>query len=212
MRAWTQKHRQWLESIQLEEAAQQVVVSEYIHAVDEAKSRIERFEQEIAVYVETFADQGVIKALQALRGVELIAAATLVAELGDITRFETAKQLMSYAGVVPSEYSSGAKERRGSITKSGNAHVRRLIVQSAWNYRHSPRVGIELKKRQEGLSQEIKAISWKAQMRLNRKYRRMLGRAKTKQVVVVPVARELLGFIWAIAREVAEESEKRKVA
>ncbi|HHY31751.1 MAG TPA: IS110 family transposase [Firmicutes bacterium] len=212
IRAWTDKHRRWLEGIRFEQAAQQVVLAEYIHAVDEARSRIERFEQEIAAYVEAFADQRVIKALQALRGVDLITAATLVAELGDITRFENAKQLMSYAGVMPSEYSSGAKERRGSITKSGNAHVRRVIVQSAWNYRHTPKVGVVLKKRQEGLSQEIRAISWKAQMRLNRKYRKMLGRGKTKQVVVVAVARELLGFVWAIAHEVVIESVKREVA
>lgn len=183
VRAWTQKHPTWLESIHSEEAAQQVVLSECIHAVDEAKSRIERFKQQIALCTEAFADQRVIKALQALRAVELITAATLVAELGDITRFENAKQLvMSCASVVPSEYWSGARERRGLITKTGNAHIRRVIVQSAWNYRHNPKVGVALKERHEGLPEEIKAISWKAQVRLNRKYKRMLGRGRRNRL------------------------------
>jgi len=212
IKAWTDRHRRWLQSIRFDEPAQQTVLAEYLHAVEEVESRIERLEREIAAYVEAFADGKVIKALQGLRGVGLITAATLVAELGDITRFETPQQLMSYAGLVPSEYSSGGKERRGPITKSGNSHVRRVTVESAWNYRHTPKVGALLRKRQQGVSEKVKSIAWKAQIRLHGKYRRLMGRGKRKQVAVVAVARELLGFIWAVARQVAIENAAGKAA
>jgi len=212
IKAWTSRHRQWLQSIRFAEPAQHIVLAEYLHAVEEVESRIERLEREIAAYVEAFADGKVIKALQALRGVGLITAATLVAELGDITRFETPKQLMSYAGLVPSEYSSGGKERRGAITKSGNSHVRRVTVESAWNYRHTPKVGAPLRKRQEGVSEKVKSIAWKAQIRLHGKYRRLIGRGKRRQVAVVAMARELLGFIWAVAHQVAIENAAGRAA
>lgn len=154
----------------------------------------------------------VIAALQALRGVGLVTAATVVAEVGELTRFTSPKQLMSYSGVVPSEYSSDGRRYQGGITKSGNAHLRRVIVEAAWNYRRLPHVGSALKKRQEGLSEQIRAISWRAQRRLNLKFRRLTGKGKPGQVAAVAVARELLGFMWAIAWQVRVEQERHKAA
>lgn len=212
VRAWTKKHRRWLESIRFDEPARQIVLCDYLHAVDEAKRRIEHLEREILAYAQGMAEQRLVHALQALRGVGLVTALTLVAELGDMSRFERAGQLMSYAGMISGEYSSGKKRRQGAITKTGNAHIRWAVVEAAWHYRHRPLLSAALKKRQTGLSPEIKAIAWKAQNRLNRKYRRLLARGKNKQTVVVAIARELLGFIWAIAKQVAVEETMSKAA
>jgi len=134
----------------------------------------------------------------------LTTAVTIVAELGDISRFDRPTQLMAYTGLVPSEHSSGHSRRPGRITKTGNSHLRRVIVEAAWHYRHLPRVGVALRRRQAGLDPFITAISWRAQSRLNRKYRRMVGRGKPRQKTVVAVARELLGFIWELAQAVSE--------
>jgi len=161
------KYRQWLDSLKLEQSARDIVLREYIHALDEAQERLKRIETEMAELSKTSEHAGVIEALMGLRGISLITAATLVAELGDVTRFSSPRQLMAYAGLVPSEFSSGNKERRGAITKTGNTHVRRVIVESAWHYRHLPRVGVGLKKRQENLGPVVRRISWKAQHRLN---------------------------------------------
>ncbi len=142
-------------------------------------------------------------ALQCLRGVGLVTAATLVAELGDVTRFEHPRQLMAYAGLVPSEHSSGTRQRRGGITKTGNAHLRFAVVEAAWHYRHPPRVGGVLKRRQAGQPLAATATAWQAQLRLHKRFGRLLRRGKLKQRAVVAVARELLGFVWALARAVA---------
>lgn len=180
--------------------AQGVVLQEYIRALDEAAERLQRIEAEMAEMARTSRHAEVIEALMGLRGISLITACTLVAELGDISRFSSPRQLMAYAGLVPSQHSSGGRERRGPVTKAGNTHVRRVIVEAAWHYRHLPRVGEGLKKRQENLGPEARRISWKAQHRLNFKYRSLIRRGKPKQVAVVAVARELLGFVWAMAR------------
>ncbi|TDA70064.1 MAG: IS110 family transposase [Clostridia bacterium] len=205
--AWTVKHRQWLEGLRFEQPAQAMVLREYLHALDEAEAMAKRLEAEIAELAQTCEQAQIIAALQAMRGVCLITAATVVAEVGDLTRFSSPRQLMSYAGLVPSEYSSGGSHHRGSITKSGNAHLRRVVVEAAWNYRYLPAVGARLKKRQEGLPERIKAISWQAQHRLNLKFRRLSGRSKPNQVAAVAVARELLGFMWAIAQETKKQNE-----
>ena len=209
---WTQKHRQWLESLRLEQAPQQVVLRDYLHALDEASARLQRLEKEIEELAPQYCDPDMLQALQALRGVQLVTSVTILTELGNIECFQSPAQLMSFTGLVPSEHSSGGKERRGSITKTGNAHVRRVVVEAAWHYRHIPRVGAALKKRQEGVSEEVKAIAWKAQNRLNKKYRRMVGRGKLRTVTVVAMARELMGFIWAIAQEVALRRQERQAA
>lgn len=210
--AWTTRYRKWLEGLRFKYVAQYIVLREYLHALDEAEAMVERLEAEIAELAQTVDQAPVIAALQALRGVGLVTAATVVAEVGDLTRFISPKQLMSYGGVVPSEYSSGGRRYQGGITKSGNAHLRRVIVEAAWNYRRLPHVGAALKKRQEGLSEEVRAISWRAQRRLNLKFRRLTGKGKPGQVAAVAVARELLGFMWAIAWQVRVEQERSKAA
>jgi transposase len=144
----------------------------------------------------------VVEALQALRGVQFIVAVTLVAELGDLTRFENPRQLMKYLGLTPSEYSSGERRRQGSITTAGNTHARRALVEGAWAYRYPAKVSRHLQLRLETLPRPIQDISWKAQVRLCKRYRRLVSRGKHANVVTVAIARELAGFMWAMAREV----------
>ena len=141
-------------------------------------------------------------ALQALRGVSFVTAVGLVAEIGDIRRFDHPRQLMAFLGLVPSEYSSGPSVRRGGITKAGNPHARRLLAEAAWAYQGVPRLGRQALYRQEALPKSICAIAWKAQLRLTSRFRRLVGRGKAKPKVATAIARELSGFIWAIAREV----------
>lgn len=143
-----------------------------------------------------------MQALHALRGVQLIAAMTLVAELQDFTRFANPRQLMSYVGLVPGEYSSGPKRRQGAITKAGNSAARRMLVEVAWHYQHSARVTPIIAKRQDQLPKEVTEIAWAAQLRLNAKFKRLVARRVMKTKAVVAVARELAGFVWAIGREV----------
>jgi transposase len=212
VKTWTTKYWQWLNSLDFSQAAQGIVLKEYIHALEEAEAREKRLEKEITELVKNSEHAPVIAAFQALRGVGLITAVTVVAEAGDLSRFDSPKQLMSYVGLVPSESSSGGSRHQGRITKSGNAHIRRVMVESAWHYRRQPAVGAGLKKRQEGLSEEIKAISWQAQHRLNLKFRRLSGRGKPSQTAAVAVARELLGFLWAIAQETRRENYFQKVS
>lgn len=203
VRPWTARHRVWLQGLTLPHASQQVVLREYLLQVDQGKERLGRLEAEIAQAASTSAHAAVIAALQALRGVGLVTAVTLVAELGDLRRFRSPRELMAYAGLVPREHSSGGSQWRGSITKTGNAHVRHVTVEAAWHYRHAPGVWGALRRRQAGQPEAVKAIAWKAQDRLHRRYRRMVGRGKLKQQAVVAVAREFLGFVWAIARAVS---------
>ena len=148
----------------------------------------------------------VVKALQSLRGVSVISAAITVAELGDISRFCHPKELMAYLGLVPSEHSSGESIKRGGITKTGNSHARRVLVESAWTYKHHARVTPPLLKRQRDLPKNICQISWKAQLRLCARLRRMITRKKPNNVVVIAIARELAAFMWAIAQEVKTAS------
>lgn len=209
---WTLKYRQWLHSLEFNQAAQGMVLKEYIHALEEAEAMVNRLEKEIAEQVKESAQYPVIEALQALRGVSLITSATVIAETFDLCRFGSAKQLMSFVGLVSSESSSGDNRYQGRITKSGNAHIRRVVVESAWHYLHLPRIGEALRKRQEGQPEQVKAISWKAQHRLNLKFRRLTGRGKTRQKVVVAVARELLGFMWAIAQEIKHQNKSQKIS
>jgi transposase len=152
------------------------------------------------------------KSLQALRGIAKVAAVTIVAEVGRLSRFAHARRLMGYSGAVASEHSSGSRIRRGSITKTGNAHLRRIVVEAAWAYRHQPGIGGALRRRHAPLSEPVKAIAWKAQHRLHQRYRRLLGRGKSKQQVVTAIARELLGFIWAIGVTVESQYPEGRVA
>ena len=200
IKAWTAKHLAWAKTLRLEQAALAATLLDYITEVEHAHERIERLERAIdqAIEAAPAAIRAVIEGLQALRGVARISAATIVAELGQVSRFRRPKQLMGYTGAVPSEHSSGERVRRGAITKTGNAHLRRILVEAAWSYRHRPSVRGELQRRQKNASEEVKEIAWKAQQRLHYRYARLVGRGKLKQQVVTAVARELAGFVWAI--------------
>lgn len=209
---WTLNHRKWLESIKFKHHVQQVCLAVHLRSIDEAKAKLAYLEKEIIPAVESIIDLKLLQALQALRGIGLITAATFVAEVGDFSRFKKPDQLMAFAGLVPSEYSTGTTRRQGKITKTGNSILRYIAVESSWHYRYLPKIGQALKKRQEGLSPEIIAIAWKAQQRLNHKYRSLLAKGKPKQKVITALGRELLGFVWAIANQVALESRNTKVA
>ena len=169
----------------------------------EHTERLQRLEQELHAQAKTWRLAPVVKALQALRGVQLTVAVTIVAELGDLTRFDNPKQLMSYLGLTPAEYSSGARRRQGSITKTGNSHARRALIEGAWAYRYPAKVSRHLQLRLEKLSKPIQDISWRAQVRLCKRYRQLMARGKHANQVVVAIARELVAFMWAIAKQVS---------
>lgn len=216
MKAWSQKYEQWLGTLKFTYASLEATFLDYRHEVTHAGERIERLEKALDEAIARMPQsmQAVVAALQALRGVAKTTAATLVAEVGNFSRFDNPRELMSYAGVVPSEHSSGANVRRGAITKAGNAHVRRVLVESAWCNRSRPNLGYVLKKRQQGLSAEVKEIAWKAQHRLYRRSNHLVSRGKPHSKVVTAIARELLGFVWAIGVQAEKEVAQleRKVA
>jgi transposase len=200
--AWTAAHLRWLATLKMEHAAQQIGFQEYLHAITEATARIARLEQALRDALPEWTLKPLVQALQALRGVQLVAAMTLVAELQDFVRFEHPRKLMAYVGLVPGEHSSGPKRRQGSITKAGNSAARRMLVEVAWHYQHSARVTPIIATRQEHLPKAVTDIAWKAQLRLNAKFKRLAARRVMKTKAVVAVARELSGFVWAIGREV----------
>ncbi|TMH52905.1 MAG: IS110 family transposase, partial [Betaproteobacteria bacterium] len=201
--AWTFRYRQWLSNLKFPTAAQQIAFQEYIDTIGEAERRVERLTEQIRVLLPEWKRAPVAAALQALRGVSMVTAVTLVAEIGDITRFSNPRELMAYLGLVPMEYSSGPKTRRGAITKAGNGHVRRVLAEAAWAYRGQARVGQALMWRQNGLPRPIIDIAWKAQLRLTGRFRRLAARGKSLPKVATAVARELTGFVWDIARHAA---------
>lgn len=198
--AWTPAHVRWLASVKLPEPVQQLVFQEYVSAVTVAGERVERLEQMLREAVKGWRLYPVVQALQALRGVQLVCAATLVAEIGDIGRFDNPRQLMAYLGLTPSEYSSGQSVHRGGITKCGNSHARRMLTEAAWSYRLPARITPIIARRQNGQTREVRDIAWKAQVRLCGRYRLLRNRGKEPNKVVIAVARELTGFVWAIAR------------
>jgi transposase len=200
--AWTAAHLRWLASLKMAHAAQQIGFQEYLHAITEASARIARLEQALREVLPDWTLRPLVQALQALRGVQLIAAMTLASELQDFERFANARQLMSYVGLVPGEHSSGAKRRQGSITKAGNSAARRMLVEVAWHYQHGPRVSPIIATRQDHLPKAVTDIAWAAQLRLHAKYRRLVARRVMKTKAVVAVARELAGFVWAIGCQV----------
>lgn len=204
-KAWTQTHFRWMEGLTFEHPSQQIVFQEYVDTVKYTQVRLQAIEQQMIAVLDTWSMKEVVIALMALRGVSLVTAMTIVAELGDVSRFESPRQLMAYLGLVPSERSSGQKQRRGGITKSGNGHVRRVLVEAAWCYRFPARKTAYLQKRAEKTSAEVQEIAWKAQKRLCMRYRHLLLRGKLKVEVCTAIARELTGFIWAIACKVMEK-------
>ena len=199
---WTRSHRRWLAEQRFDHAAQHVVFQELIHAVEQAMERRDRLEEQMIALVPSWSLRPLVAALQAMRGLAIIGAITIVAEIGDFRRFANPQQLMAWLGLVPREHSSGASIVRGTITKAGNHRARRLLVESAWTYRLPARVATALLDRSRGLPDEIKAIAWKAQVRLCARYRRLQAAGKPTNVVTVAIAREIAAFAWAIALKV----------
>jgi transposase len=199
---WNDAHRRYLAKIVCPTPAQQIVFQEYLRAIDDHAERLRRIEDHFAEVLPEWRLNPVVEALQALRGVQQITAITTVAELGDLTRFDNPRQLAAFLGLTPSEYSSGEGRRQGGITKSGNAHARRALVEGSWAYRHPAKVSPIIRKRLDKLPKPIEDIAWKAQVRLCKRFRRLTARGKNPNVVVTAIARELAAFMWAIAREV----------
>src|SRR6266480_492282 len=197
--AWTRLHRRWLAG---EQAVHHIVLEDYIAAVEAAEARRNRLTAQIEAMLPDWTLAPVVAALQTMRGMAMVNAATLIAELGDLSRFANPRQLMAYLGLVPSEHSSGTSIKRGGLTKAGNSTARRLLIEAAWCYRFPARVSRELLIRQESQPKPIREIAWKAQLRLCARYRRLARTGKPANVVTAAIARELTGFIWAIARHV----------
>jgi transposase len=202
LKPWTERYMRWLAQVRYAQPAQEVTRLDCMNEFEHMSARVKRLEEAILEVVKQAPQtmQDLIRGLQALRGVAHISAVTIAAELGNISsRFESARKLMGYSGAFPSEDSSGDRIRKGGITKAGNAHLRRIVMESAWCYRHLPRVGEKLRKRHQGVPAEIIEISWKAQNRLYKRYRKLTMAGKDQRKVITAVGRELLGFIWAIA-------------
>jgi transposase len=217
VKAWTKAYLEWIGThVEFDEPALEATLQDYLDEVKHVAGRIVKLEKAIdeAVGRAPAEIRSVIEALQALRGVAQTTAATIVSELGKLSRFENPRQLMGYSGLVSREYSSGNRVQRGSITKTGNAHLRRVIVEAAWAYQHRPNVTGYLLRRQKSLaiSDEVKQMAWKAQHRLNKRYKAMTAKGKNKNQTVTAVGRELLGFIWAIATRVERKQQEATVA
>ena len=199
---WTRLHRRWLAGLKFEQAVHHIVLEDYIAAVEGAEARRDRLTAQIEAMLPDWTLAPVVAALQTMRGMALVNAATLIAELGDLSRFANPRQLMAYLGLVPSEYSSGASIKRGGITKAGNGAARRLLIEAAWSYRFPARLSRELLLRQVRQPKLIRDIAWKGQLRLCARYRRLARTGKPANIVTTAIARELTGFVWAIARQV----------
>ncbi|MDN3489507.1 IS110 family transposase [Pseudoalteromonas sp. APC 3694] len=199
---WSQKHLRWLTELVLPHPAQHIVLQEFLQTITERISRLERLDNELTHHVHQWRYYPVVKAIQAMRGVRLLVATGVVAELGDLTRFDHPRKLMSYLGLVPSEHSSGGKRHIGAITKCGNGRARRLLVEGAHTYRYAANISTDMQKRQEGLPKDIIDIAWKAQLRLCKRYKKMIAKGKHYNLVVTAIAREMIAYIWVIAKEV----------
>src|SRR5712692_4752365 len=199
--SWTVVRRKWLSEQRFEFPAQQRTFDSYVHTVDLVDARIEALERAIRETAEQEPWRELVARLRCLRGIDTLTALALVSEIGDFSRFESAAELMAFVGLVPSEHSSGEQRRQGSIAKVGNSHVRRLLVEAAWHARRRPKVGYELARRQRGQDAALVERSWRCQQRLYQRWQRMAGRGKPQQKIVVACARELAGFVWAIASE-----------
>lgn len=207
--SWGKAHYRWLAEQNFGSGASQVAFTEYTLAVQAADERVQRLSQALQDSIGGWRFQPAVAALQAMRGIDVISAIGLIAEIGDLSRFDHPRKLMGYLGLVPSEHSSGERTSRGSITKTGNAHARRLLTEAAWNYRFAARIGRRAQQRQEGLSEAVRAIGWKAQLRLSKRFAMLKGRGVQPNKVCVAVARELAGFIWAIGTQVQLEQATR---
>jgi len=199
---WNDAHRRYLAQVVCPTPAQQIVFQESLRAVDEQVERLARLEDQLLELAPAWRLYPVVEALQALRGVQWLVALTVVAELGDLTRFDNPRQLAAFVGLTPSEYSSGASRRQGGITKTGNSRARRVLIEGAWAYRYPAKISAHIQRRIHKLPKVAQDIGWKAQLRLCKRYRRLIGRGKHANIVTTAIARELLAFMWAIAKEV----------
>jgi transposase len=200
-KAWTMRYLHWLQEQQFDHPAHQIALQEMVEAVRVSKERVERLEKVIEEFLPDWSLAPIVRALQTLRGVDLVVAVTFATEVGDVTRFESPRQLMGYLGLVPGERSTGETVRRGAITKAGNGRVRHMLVESAWTYRHPPKLGVRKIYLMEHAPSRVREIAWKAQSRLTARYRLLAARGKRTTVVCTAIARELAGFMWAVARE-----------
>ena len=203
--AWTQGHLRYLRERVLQDPVQKQVLEEYLQGIDRAAERVQRMEQSMQLQLDGWVRRPLVEALQGLKGFQLVASMIVASEIGDFSRFDHPKPLMAYLGLVPSEHSSSDRRRQGAITKCGNSHVRWILVEAAHHYRLPPKVSKELSKRQEGLSREVRELSWRAQHRLHRRFVRLTMRGVHYNKVVVAIARELSAFIWELARLVDRE-------
>ena len=200
--SWRGRHKRWLDGQTFAHPAQRLAYQEMLHAVQSTVERLDRLEAALIELVPDWTMAPVVAAFQAMRGVQFMTAVTMVAEAGDLRRFEHPRQLMAFLGLVPSERSTGETRRQGGITKTGNSRARKAIVEAAWTYRHSAGLGVDHQRRQKDLPEPVRDIAWKAQTRLCARYRRMIAKGKLKTVVVVAIAREIAAFLWAIAHQV----------
>lgn len=207
MDTWGSAYMQWVRGVKFDHMAKQATMVDYLGEIDHLAARIERLEQVIddAVKLAPPTMRAVIDGLQALRGLAKLSATTIAVEVGYFTRFDKPSKLMAYAGTTPSEYSTGGSRRQGAITKTGNAHLRRVLYEVAWSYRHRPALGHSLKQRQRALPAHLNEIGWKAQHRLHRRYQTLVAKGKPHCKVIAAIGRELLGFIWAIATRVERD-------
>ncbi len=199
--AWCQKYLDWIRTQHFAHPAQEAVLVDHLKTVEDLGERVARLTKSVEDLVESWNQRPLVKALQALRGVSSISSAIIVAELGDLARFQTAPQFMGYLGLVPSESSSGETRRQGRIARTGNGHVLRILTEAAWACRFRPSESPAIRIRSQGISDEVKRIPWRAQLRLCGRYRTLTARGKNKNRTVIAIARELAGFIWAIGRE-----------
>jgi transposase len=205
--SWTPAHKRYLSGLLLPQPAQQIVFQECIHAINDATERLERLTQAMEDALPGWKWEPVVRALMSLRGVQVLTAMTLVAEAGDMSRFDEPRSLMNFFGLTSSEHSSGGKRVQGGITKCGNSHCRRVLSEAAWHYRLKPLVSQAMQKRQENQSKEVRLIAWKAQQRLHKRFKQ-LGARKKSVVAATAIARELTGFVWAIACAVKPRAQE----
>lgn len=213
VKTWSCDYVRWLRGVRFEHSARQATMVDYLGELDHVAERIARLEQALddAIKSAPALLQDLVAGLQALRGVAKLTATTIAVEVGNFSRFDKPKQLMGYAGITPSEYSTGASRRQGAITKTGNTHLRRVLIEAAWSYRHRPGKGHELRTRQRGLPTHLTEMAWKAQHRLHRRYAALQAKGKPHTKVITAVGRELLGFVWAIAVRIEQDHEAQQV-
>lgn len=204
--SWTQKHMKWIASLKFEHPSQQICLEEYLSAVEECRRRVARLDTQIRELVPHWSMAPVVTALTAHRGVNLVVATTVLAEVGDLTRFDRAREVMGFVGLVPSLNATGQERYTGKITKTGNGHARRVLVEAAWSFRHPARRTAHLRRRLENQSPEVQDLAWKTQVRLCGRYRRLVGRRKQPNKVITAIARELIAFLWATARLVSPQA------